>query len=233
MKPNKKILFVLIFTFGLIYILSFFFTDKRQTLTSKVSEKILFEKKTTKTNAIKSQIPIPQPSQTDEVWTSWFEKQSDQISQLVEDPIETQKQIQNIAESIPKDRIKWLKKLAINDKINTDQRLLAIEYLSLNPENETIDAMIDIILLPTNNNLTPALKTEENLLKAAAIEGLASKKNDSQKITNKLKLIEKKVEDKFLIDRIERSLWYLKGAAEKPEEQDTKALKELLGEPTK
>jgi hypothetical protein len=229
MKSNKKMIFILLVAVGFIFIFKLFLSNNNEISDSLTKEQIETKQVVAETKPIKSKLPMPLPNQDETLWTSWLEKQTEAIGHLTNDPEETQKQLQQTAEAIPKERIDWLRNRAKNQKINTDQRLLAIEYLSLNTNIETLDALEDIAISPVDENLNPALKNEAVALKAAAIEGLASKEGFKDKAIVKLNDIANKTEDKFLLDRVHRSLWYLKGAADKPEEQDTKALKELLG----
>lgn len=229
MKSNKKLIFILIIAVGLILIFKLYLSNNREISDSLDKVQIETKKEMAEAKPIKSKLPIPLLNQDETLWTDWLEKQSEAIGHLTNDPEETQRQLQQTAEAIPKERIDWLRNRAKNQKINTDQRLLAVEYLSLNPNIETLDALEDIAVTPVDENLNPAIKNESIALKAAAIEGLAAKEVFKDKAIVKLNEIANKTEDKFLLDRVHRSLWYLKGAAEKPEEQDTKALKELLG----
>lgn len=175
-----------------------------------------------------SPLPMPKINDSMQEWNNWLHKQSEQIGQLTESPDLAQKQMQKYADAIPKEKLEWLKDRAKNTNINADERLLAIEYLSLNSLTESLDQLEDIVLSPIDSQLSTPLKNEILLLKAAAIEGFSKKENFKSKAIAKLNYINQNTDEQFLIDRTQRSLWHLKGKAQSPEEQDTEALKALL-----
>jgi hypothetical protein len=233
MKPIRKVILILILVGFLIFIFTLLINLKQEN-SDKDNSEFNFEVKlnpqklisTTKTQT--SKILIPHQNDNNEIWRAWLEKQAEQIGQLTESPDKTQSLLKEAAIAIPKNKIEWLQKIAKNNRINVDQRLLAIEFISLNPNVDTLDALEDIALSPINDELGASLKNEAIALKASAIEGFALKENYKKLSLNKLNNIANKTDNKFLLDRTQRTIWYLKGAAEKPEIQDTKALKKLL-----
>jgi hypothetical protein len=174
-----------------------------------------------------SSLPIPNSSESDSTWSLWLHQEADQIGHLTDNPERIQKSLELKAKTIPASRLEWLKDQAKNTNINADERLLAIEYISLSPLEESLDRLEDIALAPINSGLSNPLKNEALMLKAAAVEAFSNKENFKSKAITKLNEISEKTEDPFLLDRAQRSLWHLKGKAKSPADQDIEVLKKL------
>jgi hypothetical protein len=229
MGPIRKAVLILFLIGAIAFVVNLYLDKKTADKISKVAENSVTPYKISENKHPRpSPQSIPAKDDSEVAWNSWLEKQAEQVGRLTENPELIQQHLQESANAIPKNKINWLQSRAKNEKTNMDQRLLAVELLSLNGDVDTLDALESIALTPINEELSAPLKNEATILKAAAIEGFASKENLKDQAISKLTNIAQKTEDKFLQDRAQRSLWYLKGAAEKPETQDTEALKKLL-----
>lgn len=174
------------------------------------------------------EIKLPDPQSETQIWNQWLNHEAQNISQLTNDPKLVQDQIIELAQKIPNEKLPWLRERALNDSLPMDDRFFSTELLVLNHSDETLIELEKIATQPIDKNLSPALKNESVLLKAQAIEGFTDAGKNKEKAKAVLLKMSGQIEDTFLSDRLQRSLWSLNGKAPLPEEQDQKALKEIL-----
>ena len=156
-----------------------------------------------------------------------FTEVSNEISQLSENPEESENKIQFLAQQMNSKDIKKLSKIMADSNINGDQRALAVEVLS---RNQTVDSLVQLeefIQKHQTNSKWSRENEFESVLRAQAIEGIASYPQKDLAISA-LQNLDSKVEESFLKDRIKRSVAGLKSEAPTSDKQDEAALKQLV-----
>ncbi len=177
-----------------------------------------------KRNSLKFNLP-----NNENMWLQFIQTETQRISELTNDPDSENSRLKKIAEQIPKNKLRSLIRIVLNFDRPNDQKLLATELLILSDKPESLPLLKEIALSETPSHLSLQLQQEFKSIQAQAIEGIALHgQNENKilalKILNDLNL---KINDGFLSDRLQRSLWSLKGLAESPEQQDLKALSQF------
>lgn len=151
------------------------------------------------------------------------------MSSLTENPERIDQEITELAISLNE---KELESLTVNIKSKNssgDQKLLAAELISRSQLPKSISLLEDLIKTDSNSiSQNPAIQQEFQALQMLAIEGFLQKpelKTQAQRALNELI---QSTDNNRLQDRLHRSLWALSGKAPSPEQQDLKALEEVL-----
>lgn len=162
-------------------------------------------------------------------WKQEFESLTEQMQGLSTNPEATDEEITEFSEQLNLNQLNELVQTVLSKHSSGDEKLLATELLARSPLPGSIDLLKQIVTTAvTEISNNPYLQQEQKALQMQAIEGIGNKTNSPQIATKALKELAQSTEDSVLADRIQRTLWALKGKAPKPEEQDKEALKKLL-----
>ncbi len=149
------------------------------------------------------------------------------VGQVNSDPQQEEERLQNIAQNLSAENLAFLKEISLNQKENPDARFLAVYLLSKSHKDGALSHLASIAREPLIKDEKRQRHFDfERTLRAQAIEGFASIPN-KRKTKQELLITINKLNNKFLIDRAQRTLHQLNGG-KSPKEQDKVALKNLL-----
>lgn len=158
-----------------------------------------------------------------------FKQEALELAKLQEDSEEAQKRLKQLAQQMKPGDVEGLFEVISNDKNNGDTRALAVELLSI--KNDTASLMALQNFVGNNKNANgqkwDRRKEFESVLRAQAVEGIAGYPEKAIAIST-LSFLKKKVDDKFLSDRIGRASANLISNAGSAQQQDEEALKKLV-----
>ncbi len=158
-----------------------------------------------------------------------FKEESLQIAKIQNDPELTQTRMKDLAKVMAPADVQDLYEIISDEKNNGDQRALAIELLSLKNDTTSLMALQNFVANNTNVNGTKwdRKKELETVLRAQAVESIAAYPQKDIALST-LGYLQRKVDERFLNDRIGRAAASLSNGAPTPQEQDDAALKKLL-----
>ena len=152
-----------------------------------------------------------------------FTEVTQEVSRLQENPEAAENKMQTLA-------AQYIKKLADvmqDSKNNGDQRAMAVEILSRHQSIESLKKLEDFIQQPSESGAWNRNREFESVLRAQAIEGIASYPQKDLALSS-LRALDPKLNESFLKDRIQRSMAGLKNQAPAAEKQDDEALRKLV-----
>lgn len=149
------------------------------------------------------------------------------VSQLDEHPELTEVKLKKFAQEMSEADLKKLHQKTLDSHLSGDDRWLAIYLLSLSDANQSISLLEDVALSPSPS-LAHDLGVEfEKSIRAQAIEGLENSSNKKMALMS-LNKLSQRLDDRFLLDRVHRALLHLEKGSLSLEEQDRKALENLV-----
>lgn|GEM_PF-5487069 len=176
--------------------------------------------------------PIPAPvfSPPDpQIFKKQFQAESAQIAKIQNDPAMVQNRMKKLAEVMTSHDVQALYDIISDDKINGDQRTLAVELLSI--KNNTASLMALQNFVANNKNVNGTMwdrkKELETVLRAQAIESIAAYPHKDIAIST-LSYLQNKVDESFLLDRLSRATANLNNEVPTLQQQDEAALKKLV-----
>lgn len=156
-----------------------------------------------------------------------FAEVTEEVSRLQENPEEAENKMQSLAAQLSPKDIKKLSDVMQDSKLNGDQRAMAVEILSRHQSVESLKQLENFIQQPSENGVWNRNREFESVLRAQAIEGIASYPQKDLALSS-LMVLDPKINESFLKDRIKRSVAGLKNQAPAAENQDDEALKKLI-----
>lgn len=147
-------------------------------------------------------------------------REAEAVSKLTDRPDEEEEHLKDIALHLQDPDIKTLQAQALNPQLNGDERFLSVYILGESTLPSAQESLEEIATTPIPKLHEARLISEEQVLRAQAIESLRD--------TDRIKHIIATSNDHFLADRAQRSLLYREGKVSAPEQQDQEALKQLL-----
>ena len=156
-----------------------------------------------------------------------YNQELEALSQLDEHPEMTERKLKSRAQRMSPDELQSLYQKVLNPQLAGDDRWLAVYLLSLSEEKNSISLLEDVVLSPTPTAQHDLRAEFEKSLRAQAIEGLQNQ-TDKKKAASSLHKLTQKLDDGFLLDRAQRALSYLENGTPPLEEQDRKALENLV-----
>jgi hypothetical protein len=137
-----------------------------------------------------------------------------------QDPVAAQKALEDLAAQVTSEDVISLRNKSLDSTVNTDERALTVQVLTLSPLKEAQDALLDIAASQAPERGEDRKNLEEGVLRAQAVEGLKSEESLSEVI--------KRTSNSFVADRAQRALNHLAKGSPSPKEQDEKALKKVI-----
>lgn len=156
-----------------------------------------------------------------------FKLESQNISQLQSEPQKTEERLQVLANKMTQEQMQKLIQLISDQSKDGDERAMAIEMLSRRKDSESLKALEDFVAQSGDAGAWSRSHEFESVLRAQAIEGIATYPEQKEALSA-LNKLSKKVNESFLRDRILRSQAGLKGLAPSIENQDNEALRKLV-----
>ncbi len=156
-----------------------------------------------------------------------FKLESQNISQLQSEPQKTEERLQVLANKMTQEQMQKLTQLISDQSKDGDERAMAIEMLSRRKDSESLKALEDFVAQSGDAGAWSRSHEFESVLRAQAIEGIATYPEQKEALSA-LNKLSKKVNESFLRDRILRSQAGLKGLAPSIENQDNEALRKLV-----
>lgn len=160
------------------------------------------------------------PASAAENFAALVSEEAASMSQLNDHPEEVQKRLKDLADKMQEADVPSLQQNALNPSLNGDQRFLSVYILgesSLAKAQESLEA---IATTPIPETREGRLATQEEIIRGHAVESIRR--------VEVLKRVLARSDNNFINDRAQRNLLYLEGKASSPEQQDQKALTQLL-----
>lgn len=149
-------------------------------------------------------------------------QKSNDVSQVTDQPDQVEKDLKAYAAGLSAESCSLLKNYALDQNESPDLRFMAAYLLSQTSISAATSLLEEIAGSPIPAT-TPDAQNFEVTLRMQAVEGLilqASEKSLNQVAT--------KTNSVVVSDRAQRGLWYLKGQAPHPTQQETDALRKLI-----
>lgn len=154
------------------------------------------------------------------------------VARLDSAPDDTEQRLQDWAHTLSTKELEQLEQAALNTQKPQDDRFLAVMLMAWSKKAEALENLKDIALSEIDPFLSPNRMGEfERILRMQAIDGMIDLPAHDEHIERTLQAVVARTGDSSIADRANRALWALRGAAPIPEEQDRKALEELLKKP--
>ena len=158
-----------------------------------------------------------------------FKKEAAQIAKIQTNPDEADARIQRLASQMRPQDVDSMYEVISNDKINGDQRALAVELLTV--KNDTTSLMALQNFVANNKNINgkewDRKKEFETVLRAQAVEGISAYPQKDIALST-LTYLQHKVDNTFLAERIGRATNELTVQGRTQRQQDEEALKKLV-----
>ncbi len=156
-----------------------------------------------------------------------FQQATAEVSQLQVNPEETEKKLQDLAGQLSSNDIKKLSQVMLDTTENGDQRAMAVELLSRRQNVESLKQLENFVQQHEANAKWSRSREFESVLRAQAIEGIASYPEKNLAISA-LTNLDPKLDESFLKDRIKRSIAGLKNGNKASDQRDQEALSKLV-----
>ena len=158
-----------------------------------------------------------------------FKKEAVQIAKIQTNPDEADARIKKLANQMRPQDVDSMYEVISNDKINGDQRALAVELLSV--KNDTTSLMALQNFVANNKNINgkqwDRKKEFETVLRAQAVEGISTYPQREIALST-LNYLQHKVDNMFLAERIGRATTELTIQGRTQRQQDEEALRKLV-----
>lgn len=163
-----------------------------------------------------------------EVFKKTFYKEVDELGKTQASPAQVQERLNSLGKSLDFVQIKYLDELLYNKDANDDVKAIAIELLTNSQTQSSLNTLKNFVL----ESVMPSTLSHIGMnsvmaLKLQALEGV-SLYSDPAAGVSALTEIQNKSTEKVIMDRATRALQGLEGSAPSLEEQENKALKEVL-----
>lgn len=158
-----------------------------------------------------------------------FRAEAAEIAKLQMDPELVEERLRDLARSMDQQAVADLYEVISDDRNDPDQRALAVELLSIKNDTASLTALQNFVANKKMVNGRPwdSKKELETVLRAQAVESIAAYPQKEIALST-LSFLQRRVDEKFLNDRIGRAAANLNGAAPAIEQQDDEALRKLL-----
>ncbi len=224
----RKIIWL--FALGLVGIVFFLEYDVTQRLQIRNSRRLSAGRAPAATTG-KNQVTSADEAKSETIPAINFETKFVQVtqavSQLQENPEVAEQKMQALAGELSSRDIKKLSEVMQDAKSNGDQRAMAVELLSRHQSIDSLKQLENFIQQPLAGGAWNRNREFESVLRAQAIEGIASYPQKDLALSSLMGL-DPKLNESFLKDRIKRSMAGLKNQAPAAEKQDDNALKKLI-----
>jgi hypothetical protein len=169
------------------------------------------------------------PSPASNAFDDRFHDEAGRVGQLDDSPEKTEQRLRDFARSLRVPELQSLARKASDFKVNGDERFLAVQLIAWNGSSEAVPLLEKIATESIRSGLDERVQSFEVALRALAIESITGVGTVEERIMA-LNRVSSNVDHKFLSDRTQRSLAYLKTPDEvpSPEEQDRQALTEVI-----
>ncbi|MBC7371438.1 MAG: hypothetical protein H7326_07735 [Bdellovibrionaceae bacterium] len=152
-------------------------------------------------------------------------KEAESMSHLTDRPDEVQKRLKDLAAQVREEQVPILKEKALNIQLGGDERFLSVYILGESSLAKAQESLELIASTPIPKLKESRLTTQEEVLRGQAIESLREPES--------LKRVLSSADNKFLVDRAQRTLSFREGkVSASPEQQDQEALKKVLEKST-
>lgn len=158
-----------------------------------------------------------------------FKNEAAEIAKLQIDPEAAEERLRQLARSMNQRDVADLYEVISDDSNDPDQRALAVELLSIKNDTASLTALQNFVANKTmvNGRQWDSKKEFETVLRAQAVESIAAYPQKEIALST-LSFLQRRVDEKFLNDRIGRAAANLNGAAPSMQQQDDEALRKLL-----
>ncbi len=181
----------------------------------------------TRVVAQKSSQAKPNADSNKSAFATKFESATSEISQLQAHPEDTEQKLQDLANQMSSQDIKKLSHVMADTGSSGDERAMAVELLSRRQSIESLKQLEEFVATHEATNQWSRNREFESVLRAQAIEGIASYPQTDLAISS-LTALDPKIDESFLKDRIKRSIAGLKKQSESADKQDQEALSKLV-----
>lgn len=217
----KRLFILLILLIGVFWI----FDQKTPSLKTKLSSPV-FKDRINESNRKNTHL-ISKTSLTDQL-----QKEALNIGKVDSNPAETEKKLQDWARSLNLQELRELAGQALNLNLPQDTRFLAVMLLGWSEKLESLNPLMDIALAEIDPYLSPNRSGDfERILRMQALDGILNLPLSSSDAESSLTTISSRSSQSVVVDRAQRGLWFLRGQAQKPAEQDHEALTRILKRP--
>jgi hypothetical protein len=164
-----------------------------------------------------------------EEFVAKFKAEAAEIGKIQNNPGAVQARMQKLADSMTPKHVDGLFDIISDDKLNGDERALAVELLTLKNDTTSLMALQNFVANTKNVNgeKWDQKKELETVLRAQAVEGIAGYPEKEIALST-LSYLQQKVNQKFLSERISRASMSLMYDNKPVTQQDEEALKKLV-----
>lgn len=158
-----------------------------------------------------------------------FKKEAAQIAKIQTNPDEADARIKLLAEQMRPQDVDSMFEVISNDKIDGDQRALAVEILGVKNDTTSLMALQNFVANNVNINgkKWDRKKEFETVLRAQAVESIATYPQKEIALST-LDYLQHKVDNTFLAERIGRASNEITVQSRTLRQQDEEALKKLV-----
>lgn len=158
-----------------------------------------------------------------------FRAEAAEIGKLQMDPESVEERLRDLARSMNQQDVADLYEVISDDTNDPDHRALAVELLSIKNDTASLTALQNFVANKKMVNGRPwdSKKELETVLRAQAVESIAAYPQKEIALST-LSFLQRRVDERFLNDRIGRAAANLNGVAPAAEQQDDEALRKLL-----
>lgn len=158
-----------------------------------------------------------------------FKKEAHQISKIQTNPDLAEARIKELAKKMRPQDVDSMYEVMSNDKIDGDQRAMAVELLSAKNDTTSLMALQNFVANNVNINgqKWDRKKEFETILRAQAVESIATYPQKEIALST-LSYLQQKVDSRFLSERIGRATAQITLNQRTLKEQDEEALKKLV-----
>lgn len=159
--------------------------------------------------------------------------EADKISQLDDNPHETELRLRRFSESLQESELVGLRRVILNSQAPQDYRFLALTVLSWSKQAQAGEWLAEIASSHFDPFLNPGRHGDfETILRMQAVEGLGELPLSPEQQKRNLRSIVQNSSQAQVVDRAQRALWALAGQAPTPAQQDQEALEKVLSKET-
>lgn len=181
-RLNNKFIFISV---TLVVVSFIFYKSQSSKKTNPVRQPALaqsienVQKNKSPINGLSKKKELTSSSHSNQFVRNYVVKQSLKMNQVVEDPRAEQEKLKNFAQGLSVKQMKILSEMSLDKSISNDVRFLSVYILSLSNFKEAFVSLLEIANAPIKESPSAGegrLFSEENILRAQALEGIAKLK---------------------------------------------------------
>ena len=144
------------------------------------------------------------------------------VARLTDKPDEVHKRLKDLASQMKEEQVDVLKEKALNTTLNGDERFLSVYVLGESALQAAQEGLEAIAAAPIPKLHDARMTVQEEIIRGQAIESLREPDRLRRIFTGAT------ADNKFLMDRVHRTLNYRQGKVSSPEKQDQEILGKIL-----